>query len=161
MVERLTEEPATLKAPDARSAAPASGREASSGEAALSAEDLTQKSSSSVNLLGPDVTVQGDVRFQGRFFVDGQVNGDIRSKGELIVQPKGLITGDLYVDSAFIEGKVRGNVAAKTQVVLSDTAQVLGDIITPHMSAEPGSVFSGSATIGPASKGELNKRFQQ
>ena len=100
------------------------------------------------NILGSDVEIQGEVRFQGDLIVDGRIEGRIISEGSLTIGEKASIKAEITCGSVIVQGKVEGNITATDRVEICALAEVDGDIKAEALSMEAGAVFVGSSAIG-------------
>ncbi len=100
------------------------------------------------NILGRDVEIQGEVRFQGDLIVDGRIEGRIISEGSLTIGEKANIKAEITCGSVIVQGKVEGNITATDRVEICALAEVSGDIKAGALSMEAGAVFVGSSAIG-------------
>ncbi len=106
------------------------------------------------NVLNYDVSVVGTLRFTDDLLVDGSVEGEITSDGELTVGVNASIqAGDknkvaVRTRSAIIHGKVMGDITVTDRVVLAATAEVVGDVSAAKISIEEGAVFVGHCRVG-------------
>ena len=100
------------------------------------------------NILGSDVEIQGEVRFQGDLIVDGRIEGRIISEGSLTIGEKANIKAEITCGSVIVQGKVEGNSTATDRVEICALAEVSGDIKAGALSMEAGAVFVGSSAIG-------------
>ena len=91
--------------------------------------------------------IQGELRFQTTFRVDGKFSGTVVSEGELIVGQGGEVDGDLRVGQIVVSGTVRGTVRASRRVHLSSTGKLLADIDTPSLVIEDGGFFEGRCSM--------------
>lgn len=102
--------------------------------------------------------LQGELRFDASFRVDGKLTGKVESEGDLIVGETGDIDGEIRVGQIFISGTVRGNITATKRVQISPSGKVFAEIDTPALVIEDGATFEGSCAMkresfrGPAPK---------
>lgn len=131
------------RAPQA--ATPPSGREFSS-----SAQPSAAKPSagSTRNVLSSDVEIKGTVKFQHDLIVDGKIEGDIQSTGNLTVGENARIKAEIKTGTIVIYGKVHGNMTATDRVELKSSAEVIGDIKAKILTIEAGAIFVGKSTVG-------------
>eukprot|EP00953_Heterococcus_sp_UTEX-ZZ885_P022011 12234-Heterococcus_DN1.PRE.5 len=73
---------------------------------------------------------QGELTFERLLRVDGRFEGTLISKGNLVVGPKGSVTGDItnLKHVTVLGGKINGNISVET-LVLKGAAKVIGNII--------------------------------
>ncbi len=111
-------------------------------------------SSSNSNVLNSDVTVIGTLRFTDDLLVDGIVEGEIVSDGELTVGANAKISGtdknqpSIRTKSAIIHGKVIGNVVVSDRIELASTAELQGDVTANRISIQEGAQIVGHVQVG-------------
>ena len=98
--------------------------------------------------LGEGVTFRGELTFERLLRIDGTFEGELISKGKVIVGPKGQVKADLNLREAIIEGKVEGNITVEERLELRGTASVTGDITAKLLSVDEGVTLCGQVTIG-------------
>lgn len=91
--------------------------------------------------------IEGNLRFQTTFRIDGKFTGKIHSDGDLVVGDGGEVEGDLVVGQAFISGTVRGSIRATRRVQITPTGKVFAEIDTASLSIEDGALFEGTCTM--------------
>ena len=107
-------------------------------------ENLNQ----SINIISEGTRIKGDVISAGDIRIDGELNGNISTKGKLVVGPSGKITGEVDCNNVEVSGFIKGKVSATELLNMKSTSQIEGDIIAGKLSVEPGSMFTGSCTMG-------------
>ncbi len=102
--------------------------------------------------LGADTTFKGHLKFdKGACFL-GKFEGEISSKGELIVAEGAKINAEVQVDNIRIDGEFRGNLTAANKVHLSASGHVEGDIHASRLEVAEGAVLIGQCTVGTNGK---------
>lgn len=90
------------------------------------------RSSKIETLIGHDIEIRGDVKFNGGLHLDGKIIGNAiaenGSNSVFIVSDKGCVEGDVSVSYAIINGEVVGNVYASEKLELSGRARITGDV---------------------------------
>ena len=100
------------------------------------------------NVLGTDVEIQGEVRFQNDLIVDGKIEGKIISDGSLTIGEGARIKAEIKCGSVIVHGRIEGNITVTDRVEICAQAEVIGDIQAAALSMEAGAVFVGASTIG-------------
>ncbi len=100
------------------------------------------------NILSTDVEVKGTIRFTGELVVDGKVEGEIKSDGNLTVGENARLRAEISTTTVVIYGKVQGNISATDRVDLKSSSEVVGDIKAKVLTIEAGAVFVGKSTVG-------------
>ncbi|WP_447975052.1 bactofilin family protein [Nitrospira sp. Kam-Ns4a] len=98
--------------------------------------------------LGRGVDFKGVVNFDGTVRIDGRLEGEIHTKGTLIVGEHAVIKGIITAGTLITGGKIRGNVTALEKVQLLKPAVLVGDVRTPSISIEDGAHFHGACDMG-------------
>ncbi len=91
--------------------------------------------------------LQGELRFDASFRIDGKLTGSVTSEGDLIVGESGEIDGEIRVGQVFVSGTVRGKVQAARKVQISPSGKVFAEIDTPALIIEDGATFEGSCSM--------------
>jgi cytoskeletal protein CcmA (bactofilin family) len=113
----------------------------------------TMNSEESFTFLGKGSQFKGIATFEGTIRIDGRLEGEIHTKGTLVVGEHAVIEGDVSADVVISGGRVTGNIIAAEKVQLLATSIVIGTIKTPLLSIEEGVRFSG--TCDAEGRGEI------
>jgi cytoskeletal protein CcmA (bactofilin family) len=100
------------------------------------------------NVLGRSLTVHGDLKADGGFRIDGTVEGNVESKGAVVVGQTGAVRGDVRGSDVVIAGRVFGNVLAAGHLDIVASGKVEGDIEAQSVRIEKGGVFRGTSRMG-------------
>ena len=100
------------------------------------------------NVLSTDVEIKGVVKFTNDLVVDGKIEGEIHSDGNLTVGENARIKAEIKTATVVVYGKVHGNLTATDRVELKASAEVVGDIKAKTLSIEAGAIFVGKSTVG-------------
>ena len=103
------------------------------------------------NVLSSDVEIKGTVKFTNDLVVDGRIEGEIQSEGNLTVGENARLKAEIKTGTVVVYGKVHGNIVANERVELKATAEVVGDIKAKTLSIEPGAIFVGKSNVGTPS----------
>ena len=88
--------------------------------------------------LGKGAQFKGIIHFEGTIRIDGRLEGEIHTKGTLMVCEHAVIEGDINADVVVCGGQINGNIVASEKVQLLSTGIVMGTIKTPLLSIEEG-----------------------
>ncbi|MEP7012099.1 MAG: polymer-forming cytoskeletal protein [Acidobacteriota bacterium] len=94
--------------------------------------------------------INGELRFETTFRVDGKLTGIVRSGGDLVVGEGGEVEGEIEVGQVFVSGVVRGTIRAARRVQITPTGKVFADLETPALIVEDGALFEGRCAMAPA-----------
>jgi len=98
-------------------------------------------------VLSSGVSIKGDVTFTTELIIDGEVEGNITSKGKLTVGTHAMVCGEIRAGLVTIQGSVEGNVFAAERCALEAGAKLHGDIESPRLAVDENASFLGSAKI--------------
>ena len=113
-----------------------------------------ESSGAGINSLGSNTSIKGDLTADSDIRLDGELIGNIKCAGKLILGPKGRIQGEVYCDNAVIEGKIDGLIKVKDHLHVKETARITGEISTQKLTVQSGAMFNvkcdmGGQTIAP------------
>lgn len=101
-----------------------------------------------LNRIVSGTDIEGVVTSDSNIRIDGNVKGDIRVKGRLVVGATGTIKGDIICENADIEGAITGKITVNGLLSLKSTAKLECDIATKKLAIEPGASFTGKCEMG-------------
>ena len=100
-----------------------------------------------IAFVGEEVTFKGTIRYQGTVRVDGRLEGEIYTDGNLIIGQKAVITAKIHAGTIMCQGQITGEVEAKHRVKLLSPAIFDGTISTPLLSMDEGVIFNGTCNM--------------
>jgi len=106
---------------------------------------------SSRNILSSDVEIKGKLRFANELVIDGRIEGEVNSEGDLTVGENAHIQGNINTRSVVVYGKVHGNITVSDRCELKQNAELHGDVSAGKLAIEEGASFMGSSAVGPPS----------
>lgn len=112
-----------------------------------------------INVVAKNTTINGDIISEGDFRIDGTLEGNIKTKGRVIIGVEGSVKGKIDAVNSDIEGKFSGELLVQETLTIKATATISGDVIIGKLSVEPGATFNASCSMKGAIK-ELNQNEQ-
>ena len=110
---------------------------------------------STFSVIGPDVTIRGNIEATVDLHVDGKVLGDIAC-ASLVQGEASTIEGEVQAETARLSGRVKGRIEAKNLVVLK-SAHIEGDVSYETLTIEQGANVDGRfAPLGAARAAQPN-----
>jgi len=98
-------------------------------------------------LIGPQVTIHGDLVFSGGLYVEGRIHGKIMAeegaKAILTLAEQGRIEGEVQAPVVVINGELHGDVHASERVELAARARVLGNVHYKVVEMRAGATLTG------------------
>jgi len=109
----------------------------------------TELSSQEVRtILGPGCLFEGNLTIpEGLTRIDGEVIGNIKGNGSLIIGERGSVKGDLSVENVVVYGKVHGNIRARSLEIRA-SGRVDGDVQVQELMVEKGAIYNGKCSMG-------------
>jgi len=89
----------------------------------------------------------GKLTFDGTVRIDGKIDGEIFSRGTLIVGPGADVSAKIQVDTVILSGTVRGNISAAKKIELRAPGKLYGNIKSPALIVEEGVIFEGNCKM--------------
>ena len=100
-----------------------------------------------INLIGTGTSIDGNITSNGDIRIDGNLNGNLTTKGKVIVGDTGKVKGEVQCKNFEIEGSLDGKILVTEVLSLRARSKVLGDISTSKLAIEPGAVFTGKCDM--------------
>lgn len=100
-------------------------------------------------VIGPDAVIKGELRFEKGLRLLGKFDGQIESKGNLLVAEGAALSGEVKAGSVRLDGNMKGNLEASGKVQLSASAKLEGDLKTARLEVADGATFVGHVMVGP------------
>ena len=113
-----------------------------------------------INVVAKNTAIIGDIISEGDFRIDGTLEGNIKTKGRVIIGVSGSVKGKIDAVNSDIEGKFSGDLLVQETLTIKATAVISGDVVIGKLSVEPGATFNASCSMRGAIK-ELNKPNEQ
>ncbi|MBI1820215.1 MAG: polymer-forming cytoskeletal protein [Nitrospirae bacterium] len=101
-----------------------------------------------IAFLGKGTSFKGVITYDGTVRIDGNVDGEIITKGSLVVGESAEIKAEIEVGSLVCGGSINGNIVAFEKIQLIAPAIVTGTIKTPILVIEEGVRFNGTVDMG-------------
>lgn len=108
------------------------------------------------NMITQGTTLVGNIHSEGDFRVEGNIKGDIKTSGKIVVGKTGVINGSLDAESADFEGSFSGKLKLTGMLTLRSSAYIEGEVEISKLSVEPGATFNATCIMKGGVK-ELKK----
>ena len=102
----------------------------------------------SINIISEGTSIKGDISATGDIRIDGELNGNIEAKGRLVIGPNGKVEGEINCKNIEVSGYIKGKITVPEMLNMKSSAKIYGEIIAGKLSVEPGSLFTGTCTMG-------------
>lgn len=94
-------------------------------------------------IIGKGSSITGNLRINGFVRLDGDINGNLETDGNIIIGDGARIKGDVKAKAVIVGGIVLGNILAQESIKLLSNSAVLGDIISRKVQVEDKATFHG------------------
>jgi cytoskeletal protein CcmA (bactofilin family) len=101
-----------------------------------------------ITLLAKGVQLKGEIRVEGTVRIDGRLEGDIHTKGQVIIGEDGLVQGTIEAGTVVSSGRIKAKVTAIERVHLLKTATLIGEVHAPVLMMEEGAKIQGTTDMG-------------
>ena len=109
-----------------------------------------EQENNTINLIGAGTNIKGHIESSGDIRIDGTLNGNIRTKGKVVIGNTGIAKGEVHCKNSDVEGKVEGKILVQELLSLKSTSTILGDISAKRLAIEPGARFTGNCQMNPS-----------
>ncbi len=99
------------------------------------------------NRIVEGTVIKGDITSAADFRLDGQLIGNFKSNGKLVIGPASIVMGDIIAENVDIEGRFEGRIKVSGMLSLKSKAVVKGEVMVGKLSVEPGADFSASCIM--------------
>ena len=103
-----------------------------------------------ITLLAKGVLLRGEIHVEGTVRIDGRLDGDIQTSGQVIIGEDGLVQGTINAGTVICSGRIKAKVTANERVQLMKTATLSGEVLTPVLIMEDGAKLQGVTDMGVA-----------
>jgi len=98
-------------------------------------------------VIGEESTITGVLHSQRSIRIEGQLEGEIQSQGEVYIGENSKVKANIIGKSVIVAGEVIGNIEAVKGLQICKTGKVYGDISGDHLLIEEGGVYRGKVNM--------------
>lgn len=109
---------------------------------------IPSTTSHSLNSLVKGTSMEGTIKAETDFRVDGTIKGALTCSARLIIGPTGAVEGEVKCASAVIEGRFDGNLQVAELLHIKESAEVNGDVKTNKLIVQSGAIFNVTCKMG-------------
>ena len=103
--------------------------------------------SASCNTIEKNSSFTGNFTSESDFRIDGSFEGNIETKGKVVIGKNGKIDGTIVCSSADIEGNFSGTIHVQDLLSIRSTGEVHGDVVMSKLIVESGAVFNAKSSM--------------
>ena len=123
-------------------------------------DKIMDEGTSSQNKIAQGTKIVGDLSSEGDIRIEGILEGNIKTKGKVVVGKSGFIKGTLQGTDAHFEGKFSGKLALSGTLTLKAASHIEGEVVVGKLAVEPGATFNVTCVMKGTVK-EMNNGGQQ
>jgi cytoskeletal protein CcmA (bactofilin family) len=101
------------------------------------------RSSGAPSLIGPDLSLTGNLESKGEIQIEGEIQGDVHA-ARIVVGEHARVTGNLLAHEIVVRGNVAGSIRGNT-IMLQAASRVEGDVFHKSLVIEEGAFFEGKS----------------
>ncbi|MCX6967817.1 MAG: polymer-forming cytoskeletal protein [Verrucomicrobia bacterium] len=101
------------------------------------------------NTLCSDVEIKGSITFQTELLIDGKVDGEIISPGNLTLGEHAQVQGEIKTRSITVHGNAQANITVEDRCELKTGSTLTGDLKSARLIIEDGATFIGKSEVTP------------
>lgn len=99
------------------------------------------------NVIAKNTKITGQIVSEGDYRIDGILEGDLITKGRVIIGLGGLVKGTINALNTDIEGTFSGILNVEKILTVKASSNISGDVIVGKLSIEPGATFNASCKM--------------
>ena len=101
-----------------------------------------------ISIIGPGMTIVGDIISDGTVRVEGVVEGSITAGKAIVIGRGGSVRGDVRTQDAVIAGTLDGTLMAESRLEVQASAVLNCTVRARLVQLEEGAVLNGSVEMG-------------
>jgi cytoskeletal protein CcmA (bactofilin family) len=98
-------------------------------------------------VIGAGVIVHGNLTSESDVMIDGTLDGDIRTMGDVTIGVNARIKANVHGLNVTVAGELQGNIIAEGEATIRETGRVTGDITAAGLAITSGGIFSGKSIV--------------
>lgn len=115
-------------------------------------------------VIGKDTHFKGTIRTKGLTRIDGEMEGDVITQGDVVIGETGKVALDLKAKNVTVAGRFEGTLEAEGKLEIRSTGIIIGNVKTNGLLVDEGAIFSGNMemkrkdqVVKPLLKGGANQ----
>ena len=99
------------------------------------------------NMISQGTKIIGNISSDSDFRVEGNIEGELKTSGKVVVGKSGVINGSLIGENADFEGSFSGKLKLGGMLTLRSSAYIEGEVEISKLSVEPGATFNATCSM--------------
>lgn len=93
--------------------------------------------------IGTGTRVEGTIVVSGTLRIDGEVAGEIKADGDVVIGKTGEVRADVCAVNLIVGGRLNGTASARERLELLATGKIVGDATMQTLIVEQGGLLEG------------------
>jgi cytoskeletal protein CcmA (bactofilin family) len=98
-------------------------------------------------LIGEGTLLEGSCISEADIRIEGEVIGDLRTSGEVVIGEKGSVRSEIQAKDVTIAGRMEGTIKAAGIVRITPSGRLAGTVEASSLIIEKGAVFQGTSRM--------------
>jgi cytoskeletal protein CcmA (bactofilin family) len=98
-------------------------------------------------LIGPGLSIDGEVRSEDEVVVQGTVRGMLTSSDAISIAAGGIVEADIQAAALSVAGSLTGNVTVNERVDIQAGGRLIGDVKASRLTIADGASFKGNVDM--------------
>lgn len=111
------------------------------------AKEVAATNTTVYSVIAVGTRIKGTIDTDNDIRLDGQLIGDMKCQGKLVMGGASYLKGTINCVNAEILGKAEADLDVKDVLILRSQSSILGNIKTSTLVIEPGAVFNGTCSM--------------
>lgn len=117
--------------------------------------------SGSDTVISKDVSFQGTIQASGVLRIDGRIQGNIDTQGDVIIGKDGVVNAHVRAANVVVAGHLQGDVDVSGRLQILPGGKLFGDAKVGVLVVEEGAIFKGQCEMELQRPGESSKRISR
>jgi len=105
---------------------------------------LRDRSSGAATLINEGCKIDGFIRGNGDFLINGEIEGDCDINGVVTLADNGRWRGTIKASTVIVSGHIEGDIVAAGQVEITASAKIIGTVSGEAIAVAEGAVVEGA-----------------
>ncbi|WP_282937839.1 polymer-forming cytoskeletal protein [Paenibacillus sp. RC67] len=114
-----------------------------------------RRSAGTDTLIGEGTLWEGSCTSEADIRIEGEVVGDLRISGEVVIGEKGIVRSEITAKDVTIAGRLEGTVKAEGIVRITATGKLIGTVQAGSLIIEKGAVFQGTSQMNDGAEDRI------
>lgn len=98
-------------------------------------------------IVGPSVSLKGNLKSDGNIKLKGKVSGDIKTKSDVFIDEGAEIKASVTAKNVKVAGTVTGDINASGEVQILESGRVFGNVASGALIVNMGAMFNGKSSM--------------